>query len=92
MDENGFIYDHEHIFDIYTKWYDFLGHDVEVKSAQDLWDFYEANHKGADRKKIGVYTVAEYFVERHPNGHYVVDECPFIGGLVENAGKYGKLK
>ena len=66
----------EHIFDIYTKAYDFLGHDVKVKSAQDLWDFYEANHKGSVRRKIDIYTIAEYFVEQHSNGHYVVDECP----------------
>ena len=54
-----------------------MGHDVKVKSAQDLWDLYEVNHKGADRKNIDVYTAAEYFVEQHSNGHYVVDECPF---------------
>ena len=77
VNEEGFVDEHEHIFDIYTKSYDFLGHDVKVKSAQDLWDFYEANHTGADRKKIDVYTAAEYFVEKHSNGHFVVDECPF---------------
>ena len=77
VDEKGFVDIHEHIFDIYTKAYDFLGHDVKVKNAQDLWEFYEANHRGADRKKIDIYTATEYFVEQHSNGHYVVDECPF---------------
>ena len=87
-DKEGFVDEHEHIFDIYTKAYDFLGHDVEVKSAQDLWEFYEANHTGADREDIDVYTAAEYFVEQHSNGHYVVDECPFkrrIGKLKNNS-------
>ena len=41
----GFVEEHEHIFDIYTKEYDFLGCDVKVMSAQDLWDFYESKHK-----------------------------------------------
>lgn len=77
VDERGFVDKHEHIFDIYTKAFDFLGHDAEVKSAQDLWDFYEANHNGADKEEIDIYTTAEYFVEQHSNGHYVFDECPF---------------
>ena len=75
----GFVEEHEHIFDIYTKEYDFLGCDVQVISAQDLWNFYRSKHSlsEADRKKIDVYTMAEFFVDRHSNGHFVVDECPF---------------
>ena len=73
----GFVDDHEHIFDIYTKEYDFLGCDVKVISAQDLWDFYKSKHPGADRSKIDVYTMAEFFVDQHSNGHFIVDECPF---------------
>ena len=75
----GFVKEHEHIFDIYTKEYDFLGCDVKVKSAQDLWDFYKFKHPAADRSKIDVYTMAEFFVDQHSNGHFVVDECPFEG-------------
>ena len=85
VDSKGFVEEHEHIFDIYTKEYDFLGCDVKVISAQDLWDFYKSKHPGADKKKIDVYTMAEFFVDKHSNGHFVVDECPF-----ERKG-YGKL-
>ena len=83
VNQKGIIDAHEHIFDIYTRLYDFLGCDVKVFSAQDLWDFYESQHKGADRNKLDIYTLADFFVEKHPTGHYVVDECPFV----ENKGK-----
>ena len=79
VDDEGFVEEHEHIFDIYTKLYDFLGCDVKVISAQDLWDFYKSKHPEADRKKIDIYTMAEFFVDQHSNGHFVVDECPFKG-------------
>ena len=75
----GLVEKHEHIFDIYTKEYDFLGCDVKVKSAQDLWDFYKSKHPAANRGEIDVYTMAEFFVDQHWNGHFVVDECPFKG-------------
>ena len=76
-DTEGFVDVHEHIFDIYTKLYDFHGSNVKIKSAQDLWEFYKSKHKGADRKKIDVYKMAEFFVEQHFDSHFVVDECPF---------------
>ena len=96
VDEYGFVKEHEHIFDIYTKIYDFLGCDVKVISAQDLKDFYEKHHKmesfrnffrrKSQKKKVDIYTMAEFFVDQHSNGHFVVDECPFKGD------EYGKLK
>ena len=73
----GYVEEHEHIFDIYTKQYDFLGCDVKVITAQHLRDFYKSKHPGADRSKIDVYTMAEFFVDQHSNGHFIVDECPF---------------
>ena len=78
VDIEGLVKEHEHIFDIYTKLYDFLGCDVKLISAQDLWDFYKSKHPGADRKKINnVYSMAKFFVDQHSNGHFIVDECPF---------------
>ena len=53
VNERGKVDDHEHIFDIFTKLYDFSGTNVQVISAQDLWKFYE--------KKIG-----EYENSKHP--------------------------
>ena len=77
VDRRGFVERDQHIFDIYTKEYDFLGYDVTVLSAQDLYDFYESKNSVAHRREIDVYTMAEFFVEQHSNGHFVVDECPF---------------
>ena len=77
VDNQGFVDEHDHIFDIYTKEYDFLGTRVIVKSAQDLWDFYVSHHKGANRKDINIYELAKFFVQQHSNGHFVIDECPF---------------
>ena len=77
VDKIGFVDEHEHIFDLYTKLYDFQGSNVKVISAQDLQTFYTSNHKMEYTKKIDVYTMAKFFVEKHSNGHFVVDECPF---------------
>ena len=85
VNEYGVVDEHEHIFDIYSKEYDFFGCDVKAISAQDLWNFYKYMHKKADRKKIDIYTMAEFFVDQHRNGHFVVDECSF------KIGRYGKL-
>ena len=82
----GFVMKHEYIFDIYTKEYDFKGSSVKFISAHDLWDFYAANHKMEiswnflKKKKISIYKLAEYFVEKHPNGNFVFDECSFREG------------
>ena len=77
VDPEGYVKEHEHIFDIYTNEYDFLGCNVKVISAQDLWDFYKSKHPRAKREEIDVYTMAEFFVDQHSNGHFIVDECPF---------------
>ena len=86
-DKWGFVDKDEHIFDIYTKQYDFHGCNVKVISAQDLRNFYAKHHKldlfrnffrrKAQKKKVDIYTMAEFFVDQHRNGHFVVDECPF---------------
>ena len=85
VDAWGKVDDYEHIYDIYTKLYDFTSGDVIVKSAQDLREYYEAQNKGSDRKKIDIYALVEYFVQNHPNGHFVLDEVPF---LVDPESKY----
>ena len=81
VDQQGIVDDHQHIFDIYTKLYDFLGNTVQIKSAQDLWSFYAERNKGANREKINIYQLVEFFVRHHSNGHFVLDECPFIAKI-----------
>ena len=87
-DELGFVHYHEHIFDIYTKVYDFVGRNVKFISALDISNFYIKHHKMETfrkhnppeipfRKTVDIYTMVKFFVEKHSNGHFVVDECPF---------------
>ena len=78
VDIYGEVEDEEHIFDIYTKHYDFNDSDVEVKSAQDLWDFYAKQNSGSSKRKVNIYQLVENFVKHHPRAHFVLDECPFL--------------
>ena len=78
VDMWGKIDEHEHLFDIFTKLYDFSGGKVQVLSAQDLWTFYESRNKGAKREDVDIYTLVEFFIQHHPNGHFILDECPFL--------------
>jgi len=78
VDIDGKVEDHEHIFDIYTKTYDFISSDVDVKSAQNIWESYEEQNKGSDKKNIDIYSLVERFVQKHPNASYVLDEVPFL--------------
>ena len=85
VDKYGFVDEHEHIYDIYTKAYDFCGYEVQVKSAQDLLKYYQS--KTGDTKKVDIYFLVEFFVKNHPNGHFILDECP----LFSEKGYIGKL-
>ena len=78
VDNTGFVDDNEHIFDLFTKLYDDLDRDVQILSAQDLWSFYESKHKGANRKDVDIYFLVEFFIQHHSNGHFIIDECPFL--------------
>ena len=78
VDEYGIVDKHEHIFDIFTKLYDFLGSNVQMMSAQDLWKFYDSKNKGADKEEVNIYQLVEFFIRHHPHGHYILDECPFL--------------
>ena len=106
----GDVEEHEHIFDIYTKEYEFAGKNVAFKSAQDLLEFYEqksinpnladqlvgeeddinvgievditnANeslNNTIDKSKPHIYSLVEFFIEHNSNGHFFIDECPFL--------------
>ena len=71
-------YKNEYIFDIYTKGYEFQDNSVKVISTQDLWTFYKSKTKVADKLKVDIYCLVEYFVQHHSDGHFVLDECPFL--------------
>ena len=84
VNKDGFVAEHEHIFDIFTKIYDDLGSDVEVLSAQDLWSFYRSHYLKRNIKKYreniqnDIYVLVEFFIQHHSNGHFIIDECPFL--------------
>ena len=78
VDDRGMTDSDEYIFDIYTKSYDFRGSNVKVVSAQDLWAFYESKNKGADRLNVNIYSLVEFFIQHNLDGHFVLDECPFL--------------
>ena len=80
--ERGIVAENEYIFDIYTKLYDFYGSHVIAVSAQDLLAFYDSKNKGAKRENVdydvNIYFLVEFFIKHHPNGHFILDECPFL--------------
>ena len=78
VEQNGVVDEHEYIFDIFTKIYDFLGSNVQVLSAQDMLAFYESKNKGDNQKYIDIYSLVEYFVQQNSHGHFIIDECPIL--------------
>lgn len=80
VNEKGIVDEYEHIFDLFTKMYDFHGSDVHVISAQDLWHFFASKNKVVNRENVDIYILVEYFVQHHPEGNFVTDECPFLKG------------
>ena len=79
----GIVDEHEFLFDIYSKLYDFVGSNIRVISAQDLWQFYESKNKGAKRVHFDIYFLVEFFIQHHSNGHFILDECPFLANKDE---------
>ena len=78
VDNMGIVDKHEHLFDIFTKVYDFHGSNIQVLSAQDLWRFYQSKNEGIMREDVDIYTMVEFFILHHANGNFVLDECPFL--------------
>ena len=83
VDKYGKVDDHEHIFDLYTKLYDFDGVNVKVLSAQDLLSFYQRQNQQQNifqrmLRKTDIYSLVKFFIQSNPDGHFILDECPFI--------------
>ena len=84
VDTKGKVDYHEHIFDLYTKLYDFDGVNVNVLSAQDLLSFYQRQNILQRMRRpyrnvtnTDIYSLVKFFVESNPDGHFILDECPF---------------
>ena len=83
--KHGKVDDDEHIFDLYTKLYDFDGADVEVLSAQDLLSFYQRQNilqrmrrRYRNVTNTDIYSLVKLFIQSNPDGHFILDECPFL--------------
>ena len=57
---------------------EFDGHDnIIYVSVKDLLEFYK-EETGNDGSHLNVYQLAIFFLERHPNDLFMVDEVPLI--------------
>lgn len=36
------------------------------------------DHHNGDETNINVYKLVEFFIEKNPHGHFIIDECPII--------------
>ena len=58
VDDEGKVDEYEYLFDIFTKLYDFDRSNVQVISAQDLWNFYLENklwYQTSNQMKVSIY-------------------------------------
>ena len=74
----GKMEDYEHIFDIYSKQCDFKSSNEIIKSVQCLWEFSDCQNDSDEEEKIDIYTLVDYFLLNHRNGHCILDEVPFL--------------
>ena len=92
--KKGDVEEDEYLFDIYTKEYDFLGTNVQVKSAQYIRDYMKNQEEQASsvftksmrkfrcigmKEQGDIYSLIERFIKLNPDAHYVLDEVPFLG-------------
>ena len=50
--------------------------DVNFVDALDLWDFFKTHNPSAVRSNCDVLLLSEYFIEKHPNSSFILDEVP----------------
>ena len=88
--EDGSIDEHEYIFDIYTKEYDFQSYDVKAKSMQDIksyvianWNKYKARYRGEIDK------LEKEWIERNRRGERLEEMYGFIRKKID---VYSSLK
>ena len=70
---------HRSIFDILSEEYDFQSTNVNFVDAQQLRSFYEENNNSLFKKTdVDVLTLTEFFIEKHPNCSFILDEVPVL--------------
>ena len=66
-----------YLYDIATEM-ELQGFRVKFMSAKELKDFYREHHTGFDEKKISIYDMALFFIQKHKGSSFFFDEVPFI--------------
>ena len=65
------------IFDVKSEM-EFEGiENIVYLSVHDLLHYYQ-EQTGKDGKRLNVFQLALFFMERHPHGHFMLDEVPLI--------------
>ena len=76
VDKFGITEKYKFIYDILSETYDFDGADVVFIDAQKLWDFFKKYHPNAKRSKHDILELAEFFIRKHPDSSFILDEVP----------------
>ena len=81
-DVNGKPEKTRYIFDLLTKWFDlnrFLRPTSPTpRDVKGLETFYEQHKTAEDSYYPDVYQLAEFYIKKNPNSHFIFDEVPII--------------
>ena len=72
----GLPRDAHYIFDVKSE-LELKKHKIKFLSCQDLLKFYK-KETGTNGQGINVYDLVLFFIQRNPNGYYLMDEVPLI--------------
>ena len=70
-----------YIFDILTEWFDLKTHKNTTAIPRDvtyLMNFYKNYRTAQDSSDPNVYEMAEFYIKRNPNAHFIFDEVPIL--------------
>ena len=67
-----------YIFDVKSEM-ELKKHHIKFLSCQDLLEYYK-HQTGENGEGLKVYELAQFFIEKNPNGYYFLDEVPLIKG------------
>ena len=76
----GFPRNAFYIFDVKSEM-ELEKHNIKFLSCQDLLEYYQ-KETGLNGEEMNVYELVQFFMEKNPNGYYLLDEVPLIKGIV----------
>ena len=78
-----------YLYDIATEM-ELQGFRVKFLSSKELKEFYLKHHPGFDEKKVNIYDIALFLLQKHKGSSFFFDEVPFIA--IRNEYGYGKKR